>query len=126
MTADNLIAAHDRVGHSAFGICFDPGNIIYYTKGTARPETDVARVAPLVTTAIIKDCLLRDGKPDVLITPGEGLVDFDAVLSGLVGGGFRGPLYVECVGGQTLDEIDRNVLATREFVEEILGRLPVA
>ncbi len=38
-------------------------------------DTIPSRNYPVVTTAIIKDCLLRDGKPDVLITPGEGLVE---------------------------------------------------
>ena len=30
LTAEHLIAAHEKVNHPAFGICFDPGNIIYY------------------------------------------------------------------------------------------------
>ncbi|OHE79734.1 MAG: hypothetical protein A3G75_00935, partial [Verrucomicrobia bacterium RIFCSPLOWO2_12_FULL_64_8] len=88
LTAEHLIAAHEKVNHPAFGICFDPGNIIFYTKGEMRPETDVAEVAPRVTTGIIKDCVVVDGKPDVMVTAGDGLVDFHTVLSGLVGGGF--------------------------------------
>ncbi|MBN1582360.1 MAG: sugar phosphate isomerase/epimerase [Anaerolineae bacterium] len=123
LTNDELIAAYHKVDHPAFGICYDPGNIIYYTKGQERPETHIARVAPLVKTGIIKDCIVRDGKPDVMITPGEGWVDFDAVLSGLVKGGFDGPLYVECVGGESIDEIDRNVRRTLTFVRDILSRL---
>ena len=123
LTADDLLAVFSRVDHSAFGICYDPGNIIYYTKGAERPEAGIKRIAPYVSTAIIKDCIVRDGKPDVLITPGEGWVDFGAVVGGLVGGGFRGPLYVECVGGTTLDEIDGNVRRTRQFVEHILAGL---
>jgi sugar phosphate isomerase/epimerase len=77
----------------------------------------------LVRTGIIKDCVLRDGTPDVMITAGEGLVDFGAVLAALTRGGFRGPLYVECVGGRTLDEIDRNVERTLVFVQDILSHL---
>lgn len=123
LTVEDLIAAYERVHHPAFGICYDPGNIIYYTKGERRPEPDVARVAPLVTTAIIKDCVVKDGQPDVMITPGEGWVDFRAVLGGLVAGGFRGPLYVECVGGSSLAEIDQNVRRTLAFVQGILAEL---
>ncbi len=108
----------------AFGICYDPGNIIYYTRGKERPETHVSEVAPLVTTGIIKDCVLRDDIPDVMITPGEGLVGFDAVLSALVEGGFRGPLYVECVGGESLDEVDQNVRRTLVYIQGILSGLP--
>ena len=123
LTVQGLVDAYERVNNPAFGICYDPGNIIFYTKGEMRPETDLDKVTPMVTTGIIKDCVLEDGKPDVMVTPGEGLVDFDTVLSGLVAGGFRGPLYVECVGGQELDEIDRNVKSTLGFVKDILAKL---
>jgi sugar phosphate isomerase/epimerase len=123
LTIDDLIKAYNEVNHPAFGICYDPGNIIYYTKGELRPEPDIARVAPMVTTGIIKDCIVEDGKPDVMITPGEGLVDFAKVLGGLVEGGFRGPLYVECVGGRELDEINKNVKSTLKFVSDILAEI---
>jgi len=120
LTTADLIALHCAVDHPAFGICYDPGNIIYYTKGAERPEMHVAEVAPLVTTFIIKDCTVDDGEPDVMITPGEGLVDFPALLPALAEGEFRGPLYLECVGGATLDEIDRNVRRTLAFVRHAL------
>jgi sugar phosphate isomerase/epimerase len=123
-TTDDLIAVHGQVDHPAFGICYDPGNIIYYTKGQERPEMHIDEVAPLVTTCIIKDCVVVDGQPDVMITPGEGWVDFDAVLSALVREGFGGPLYVECVGGQSPQDIDWNVQRTHAFLQEILARLP--
>ncbi|MCE2437902.1 MAG: sugar phosphate isomerase/epimerase [Candidatus Latescibacteria bacterium] len=123
LTVSHLLAANDNVSHAAFGICFDPGNIIYYTKGDLRPETGVLEVAPVVTTGIIKDCTVIDGVPDVMVTPGDGLVDFHAVLSGLVGGGFDGPLYVECVGGKEPDEVDRDIAFARGYVEGILSGL---
>jgi sugar phosphate isomerase/epimerase len=123
-TTEDLIAVHRQVDHPAYGVCYDPGNIIYYTQGSERPETHLARVAPLVTACIIKDCVVRDGQPDVMITPGEGWVDFDQVLAGLTEARFRGPLYVECVGGESIAEIDRNVRRTRTYLEEILARLP--
>ena len=121
LTVQDLLDANEKVNHPAFGICYDPGNIIYYTKGDLRPETDVAIAAPKVTTTIIKDCAVEDGVPDVMVTPGEGLVDFETVLNGLVSGGFDGPLYVECVGGTAVDEINRNTRATLKFVSDILG-----
>lgn len=123
LTAEDLLVAYDKVHHPAFGICYDPGNILYYTKGERRPETDAAKIAPKVTTGIIKDCVIVDGKPDVMVTPGEGLVDFETVLGDLVRGGFRGPLYVECVGGKQLEEIHRNVTSTLGFVRGILAKL---
>ena len=121
LTVQDLLDADDQVRHPAFGICYDPGNIIYYTKGNLRPETDVATIAPKVTTTIIKDCVVEDDVPDVMVTPGEGLVEFDTVLNGLVNGGFDGPLYVECVGGETVDEINENTKATLKLVSGILG-----
>ncbi len=121
LTVQDLIDADGKVNHPAFGICYDPGNIIYYTKGDIRPETDVAVAAPKVSTTIIKDCVVEDGVPDVMVTPGEGLVDFETVLNGLVSGGFAGPLYVECVGGTTVDEINRNTKATLKLVSDILA-----
>lgn len=123
LTVEGLKYAYEKTNHPAFGICYDPGNIIYYTKGDMRPETDIDSVAPMVTTGIIKDCSVEDGKPDVAITPGEGLVKFDVVLAGLVKGGFRGPLYVECVGGKELDEIDKNIKSTLKFVKDILAKI---
>jgi sugar phosphate isomerase/epimerase len=120
LTTADLIDVYRRVGHPGFGLCYDPGNILYYTRGEERPETHVAEVAPLVATGIIKDCVLNAGVPDVMVTPGEGLVDFPAVLSALVSGGFDGPLYVECVGGTAIDEIDRNVRRTLSFVRDAL------
>jgi sugar phosphate isomerase/epimerase len=122
LTIEDLLKAYEAVNHPAFGLCYDPGNLIYYTKGELRPEPAAKRIAPKVSTVIIKDCAVNDGKPDVAITPGEGLVDFEKVLSGLVGGGFTGPLYVECVGGKAVDEIDANVKSTLKFVSNILAK----
>ncbi len=123
LTAQDLVNAYERVNHPAFGICYDPGNIIYYTRGELLPETDIEKVVPTLNTGIIKDCVLRDGQPDVMVTPGEGLVDFEKVLGGLVSGGFQGPLYVECVGGKELNEINANVRATHSFISGILEGL---
>jgi sugar phosphate isomerase/epimerase len=119
-TTADLIDVHRRVDHPAFGLCYDPGNIVYYTGGQERPETYVSEVAHLIATCIIKDCVLDEGIPSVVVTPGEGLVDFPTILSALVSGGFEGPLYVECVGGTDIDEIDRNVRRTLPFVCDAL------
>jgi sugar phosphate isomerase/epimerase len=121
LTIEDLLKAYEAVNHPAFGLCYDPGNIVYYTKGELRPEPAAKSIAPKVSTVIIKDCAVNDGKPDVAITPGEGLVDFEKVLGGLVSGGFTGPLYVECVGGKAVDEIDANVKSTLKFVSDILA-----
>ena len=123
LTFEDLAKAYHEVEHPAFGLCFDPGNIIYYTKGELRPEPGLDKLDGLLNTGIIKDCVVEDDKADVMVTPGQGLVDFPKVLAGMVGGGFTGPLYVECVGGTELGEIDANVEATLPFVQEIVAAL---
>jgi sugar phosphate isomerase/epimerase len=80
-------------------------------------------VARHVTTCMIKDCVVSDGTPDVMVLPGEGLVDFRTVVSGLVAGGFRGPLYVECLGGQELPDINDRARRTHGFLRELLALL---
>ena len=125
LTVENLLETYARVDHPAFGISFDPGNIIYYTKGTRRPETDVGAVADKVTTVIIKDCAVKDGEPDVMVTAGDGLVDFPAVLGQLLEAGFSGPLYVECVGADEPDEVDAELAFTRGYTAGVLASLAV-
>jgi sugar phosphate isomerase/epimerase len=80
-------------------------------------------VAPRVSTGIIKDCTVVDGKADVMVTPGDGLVEFYTVLSGMVGGGFKGPLYVECVGSKEPDDVDRDIAFALGYVKGILTGL---
>jgi len=124
LTARELVDLCALVDHPSFSISYDPGNIIYYTKGEVRPESEVGEVASLTSTAIIKDCVLHDdGRPDVNVTAGDGLVDFYTVLSGLVGGGFNGPLYVECVGSSAPDDVDRDLAFTLGYVKGVLTSL---
>jgi sugar phosphate isomerase/epimerase len=123
LTGAGLARVAEQVNHPGFGICYDPGNIIYYTKGELRPETDVHDVAAHVTVCIIKDCVVVDGQPDVWILPGEGLVDFPTVLGALAGAGFQGPLYVECLGGTEWADITARGRRTRVWVEEMVAKL---
>jgi len=83
----------------------------------------VADVLGRVGTCMIKDCVVVDGTPDVHLLPGEGLVDFRSVLGQLVAGGFDGPLYVECVGGSELEDINDRARRTRAYIKEILETL---
>ncbi|MEE2659945.1 MAG: hypothetical protein VX733_15675, partial [Candidatus Latescibacterota bacterium] len=91
-----------------------------------RPESDVEKVAGLVTTFIVKDCSLGPEGPDVMVTPGEGAVDFALVLAKLREGGFFGPLYVECVspaGG--VEGVERSLAHTLGYTRGILASLPL-
>jgi sugar phosphate isomerase/epimerase len=123
LTGKMMVEVVKAVNHPNFSLCYDPGNIIYYTKGQLRPETDVDEVLGHVGTCIIKDCLVIDGKPDVWILPGEGWVDFEVVLGKLTAGGFTGPLYVECLGGSELADIDDRAQRTRDYLGGIIGKL---
>jgi sugar phosphate isomerase/epimerase len=122
LTARDTIAVCERIGHPAFRICYDPGNLIFYNKGKEDLFKDLEEIAALSEVVIIKDCVVEDGVPDVKITPGEGLVDFDRILECFAKSGFDGSLYVECVGGSDLDTIDQNLRRTRVFIEDILAK----
>jgi sugar phosphate isomerase/epimerase len=121
LTGEDMLRVRDKVGHSAFGLCYDPGNTLYYTKGEVKPEVDVHSVASDIDVVIIKDFTMVDGKPEVMVTAGDGDVDFPDVLGTLVNAGFEGPYYVECVGSSEPDAIDRDVAFTLGYVREILS-----
>lgn len=121
LTAQELIDLHDQVNHPAFRISYDPGNIIYYTKGEVRPESEVEMIASRTSTLIIKDCSLEGDKPDVMVTAGDGLVDFAFVIGKMQEGGFEGPMYVECVGSTEPDDVDKDLKRTHTFISGLLG-----
>ncbi|MEE2753110.1 MAG: TIM barrel protein [Candidatus Latescibacterota bacterium] len=121
LTAKELIDLHDQVGHPAFRISYDPGNIIYYTKGEIRPESEVEMVASRTSTLIIKDCSLDGDNPNVMVTAGEGLVDFPFVIEKMQAGGFVGPMYVECVGSTDPDDVDADLKRTHAFISKLVG-----
>jgi len=64
---------------------------------------------------------VEDGKPDVQVTAGDGLVDFPVVLEELIKGGFQGPFYVECVGSTELSAVDRDVAFTLGYVSALIA-----
>ncbi|MEE2754351.1 MAG: TIM barrel protein [Candidatus Latescibacterota bacterium] len=121
LTAQELIDLHDQVGHPAFRISYDPGNIIYYTQGEVRPESEVEMVASRTSTLIIKDCSLDGDKPDVMVTAGDGLVDFPFVIEKMQAGGFVGPMYVECVGSTDPGDVDADLKRTHAFISGLIG-----
>jgi hypothetical protein len=64
--AEDLLYALKRLPHPNFGICYDPGNIYYYTGQKA--EEDLPKVAAQVKAMCIKD--ETGGKEgEVMITP---------------------------------------------------------
>jgi sugar phosphate isomerase/epimerase len=120
----------ESVGHSNFSLWYDPGNIFYYSKGALSPVEDARDVDGLVREGMsVKDfdMLEVNGeiKPEVALTPGQGRVDFPAVMAVLKKGGFQsGDLVVETLSGkaETLSRIQEEAVKARRFVEELVRR----
>jgi sugar phosphate isomerase/epimerase len=59
---------------------------------------------------------------EVALTPGEGRVDFPAVVAGLKKGGFaRGPVVVECLARGDLPFLLKEAKRTKAFVEDLFS-----
>jgi len=115
----------ERIGHPAFSLWYDPGNIYYYSDGRLDPVDDAPSVAGTVTGMCIKDFRMteQDGKlrKEVMINPGSGRVQFAEVLDKLRQGGFTaGPLVIECLARGELPELLASAKRARTFVEELL------
>jgi len=118
----------ERVGHPNFSLWYDPGNIYFYSDGKLDPVADAATVDGLVREGMcIKDFKMEQSegrtRKDVWVTPGEGMVDFPAVLARLRRGGFTaGDLVVECIARPDPTDL-RALLAeakkARWFVEQL-------
>ena len=116
-TARECLTAVQRIDHANFGIYYDPGNIHYYTGRDA--AQDVKLVADYVVGICVKDCTCREG--EVMITPGEGEVDFASVFGTLKDAGFAGPVTVECLGGETPEQVNAAAQQTYEFLCTLLS-----
>ena len=123
INGEALAQVHQEIDRPAFSICYDPGNIIYYTAGAERPVPNAAAVADRVGSFIVKDCVVENGRPEVWIRPGDGEVEFEETLAELANAGFDGPLYVECLGGNDLDAINQNAKTTFDMLTELKARL---
>lgn len=110
----------EAVGHRGFRIWYDPGNIFYYSDGKLDPVDDAAEVDGLVAGMSVKD--FRPPK-DVMVTPGEGKVDFPRVLARLKKGGFtKGPLVVETLSPGDLPKLLEEAKKARRFLEGLTGK----
>jgi len=116
-TAHECLTALERIDHPNFAIYYDPGNILYYTGQDA--AQDIKLIADYVVGICVKDCTGREA--EVMITPGEGLVDFESVFGTLKDAGFTGLVTVECLGGQTPEQVNAAAQETYEFVASLLA-----
>jgi sugar phosphate isomerase/epimerase len=117
-TGPQCRAILEQVGHSSFGLWYDPGNIFYYSKGQLDPVNDSTTVDGLVVGVSVKDSLPPQ---EVLVNPGTGKVQFSSVFRHLVRGGFRrGPVLIECLAkGTTPAEVTANARQARAFLEAL-------
>lgn len=117
-TGPQCRAILQEVGHSNFGLWYDPGNIFYYSKGQIDPVDDSTTVDGLVVGVSVKDFLPPQ---EVLVNPGTGKVQFSSVFRHLVRGGFRrGPVLIECLArGSTPAEVTAFARKARAFLEAL-------
>jgi sugar phosphate isomerase/epimerase len=108
-----------KVNRPNFKVWYDAGNIIYYTG--KYPLEELKPIAQEVTGFCAKDCAGK-GK-DVMIQLGAGKVDFTAVFKELKNAGFNGPVFLECAGGKTFDEVTADARNNRLFLEKIFAAI---
>lgn len=107
------------VGKKNFNLWYDPGNIYYYSDGKLNPVDDAATVDSLVTGMCVKD---YKHPKNVEVTPGEGEVNFSAVIKQLNKGGFTGgPLIIETLNPGDLAQTLKEAKQARQFVKEFLS-----
>ncbi|MCX7048419.1 MAG: sugar phosphate isomerase/epimerase [Candidatus Sumerlaeota bacterium] len=111
----------ETVGHKNFGLWYDPGNIFYYSDGKLDPVDDAATVDGIVVGMSVKDF---QPPKSVSVTPGDGKVNFAAVLARLKQGGFKsGPLIVETLAPGDAAQILAEAKKARAFIEKLVAQL---
>jgi sugar phosphate isomerase/epimerase len=119
--SEDCVRVINTVNHPGFRLCFDPGNLLYYAG--ERPETTLEKLGPLTVAMCIKDETGSNGpNRSVSVTPGDGDVDFPAVFRGLKKHGFEGkPAIIETLGGETLEEVNREAKRAHEYLTGVLA-----
>jgi len=111
----------ETVGKKNFGLWYDPGNIFFYSDGKLDPIDDAATVDGIVVGMSVKDFM---PPKSVSVTPGDGKVNFAAVLARLKQGGFKsGPLIVETLAPGDPAQILAEAKKARAFVEKVVAKL---
>jgi sugar phosphate isomerase/epimerase len=118
-TAEEIERTLAAVNRPNFKIWYDAGNIVYYDGKD--PVEELKPIVQYVTGFCAKDCDKKRGS--VMIPFGTGKVDFAAVFKELKAGGFNGPIFVECAGGKTYEEVTASARDNRLFLEKIIASL---
>lgn len=116
-----ILKCLERVGHPNFSLWYDPGNILHYTGND--PVKAFAPLARYVTGFCAKDCGKRSG--EVMMSFGEGRVEFSAIFARMAAAGFNGPIMIEGVKvGKTPEETAENAKFNRSVLERSITTLP--
>ncbi len=109
----------ELVSHPAFRLCYDPGNILYYSDGKIDPAEDVKEAMGLVDVVCVKDFL---PPKNVDVTPGTGQVDFATIFKTLKAGGWNsGDLLIETLTpSASIEELRKQAIQARIFLEKLL------
>jgi len=123
-TGEQLAKAIEKINSKAVRINYDTGNVIYY--GGVRPEKDIHYVLEHLVHVHLKDNI--GGKESYNFPPiGEGTVDFEAIFKILqednYTGGFSVEIEYEKGREKTVDLIDRGVVSSFTFIDELWSRL---
>ena len=111
--AETLKGFLDSLAEANVGVNFDPANMILYGKGD--PVAAVKTLMPYLRQVHIKDALPTDtpgtwGSEEVV---GTGAVDWDAFLTALDEGGFKGAMCIEREAG---DDRVGDISTARDFI----------
>lgn len=116
-----ILKCIERVSHPNFSLWYDPGNILHYTG--ADPVQAYTPLAKYVTGFCAKDCGAQGG--EVMMSFGEGKVDFAALLTKMAAAGFDGPIMIEGIKvGKTAAETAENAKTNRLALERAIGAIP--
>lgn len=119
-TSDDCLHAVERVDHPAYRLTYDPGNLLYYAGET--PEPALLKLRPYVVAVCIKDETGANGPNRAVdLTPGDGDVDFLAIINTLLDTGFRGPAIVETLAPGSVDEVNAHALRAYRYLSSLIG-----
>jgi len=118
LTSEDLLRCVAYVDSPAFGIWYDPGNLIYYAEQPSEWLLD--DLIPHIVGICVKD--IKGGlHSDVNIEPGTGVCDLAGIFGRLRAAGVEAPYVVECLGGETREQVLENARRTRERLQTWLA-----